>query len=337
MDLAEAFGIDDISEKVSAVEENMRTRVLGRGGPLAELSWKQVSAGGKRLRPALVIACASLGRRDLTEGVITAASAVELVHTGSLVHDDIMDEAATRRGVQTINDSHGDSVALVAGDYLLGLAGQAATSVSAEVGSALSSAIVSLCDGQFEETWRLFNADRTYEQYLKAIEGKTAALMEAACLIGGLAGEADGEIVPRLRKFGVAFGISFQIVDDVLDIVANEQTVGKPTSNDFRAGVATLPLILSWQEGELDYAREEFLRVKAAAHDDPSIARVDESIVRQVVADLRHGPFVEASIAEARSFALRAEKVLGELEDQPLQATIKTLASLPLRYMDKMT
>ncbi|NUS08730.1 MAG: polyprenyl synthetase family protein [Nonomuraea sp.] len=205
-----------------------------------------VSAGGKRLRPALTLATSLALGKAPDRRVITAAACVELIHAGSLVHDDLMDRATERRGARTLNAELGDGKALVIGDFMLARAGLAAiTAVSRPVAEVLAATVVELAEGQYQETNDLFNASRTRESALRSITGKTAALFRAGCLVAAVCARASAEDRARMAAYGERFGLIFQVLDDLLDLTATSDQLGKPAGNDLRQGVYSLPLLLS--------------------------------------------------------------------------------------------
>jgi geranylgeranyl pyrophosphate synthase len=175
--------------------------------------------------------------------VVAAAAAVELVQVGSLVHDDILDGAATRRGRATINAVEGVDHALLAGDYILARAAQLAASVSGEAAGLLATALGELCEGQVLEMRDVYDPDRSIESHLASVRDKTASLFRCACQLGAHCGGVSERNTEALARFGEAFGMGFQLLDDVLDIVGDEARLGKPTGNDIASGVYTLPLI----------------------------------------------------------------------------------------------
>lgn len=227
------------------VEACLRDSARSQDPLLSDIASHLISAGGKRLRPALTL-CASYatkGVAPVSEGVITGAVAVELVHLGSLYHDDVIDEAQTRRGVPSVNARWSNIVAILAGDYLLARASELAASLGAEVAALLAATIGELCRGQVLELAHLFDVDRSEELYFSAIDGKTASLFGTACRIGGMVSDADGATLDALTNFGKRVGTCFQIVDDVLDVTGDEATLGKPAGNDLEEGIYTLPVI----------------------------------------------------------------------------------------------
>lgn len=240
--LGPLFGIEDLSTRLEAVEDKITTTLGGDGALLGPASVRVSSAGGKRLRPLLTIASAATGG-VFDERVIAAAAAVELVQAGSLVHDDILDGADSRRGNPTINAVEGVSHAVLAGDYMLARAAELAASVSREAAELLAHTISELCEGQVLELRDTYNPDREVDAYLDTIRGKTAALFECSCRLGALCARLSPENVTALGRFGDAFGMGFQVLDDVLDLVADPVRLGKPTGNDAVSGVYTLPVL----------------------------------------------------------------------------------------------
>src|SRR5205085_12101812 len=166
-------------------------------------------------------------REAASEDAVRGAVAVELVHLGSLYHDDVIDEAQTRRGVPAVNARWSNIVAILAGDFLLARASELAASLGAEVAGLLAATIGELCRGQVLELQHLFDVERTDDRYFAAITGKTAALFATSCRIGGMVSDVDGATLDALTEFGRHLGLCFQIVDDVLDVTGSDDTVGK--------------------------------------------------------------------------------------------------------------
>lgn len=241
-ELGAVLGVPDLDGRLERVEQRIAD-ALRLDDPWHQDALVRVaSAGGKRLRPALAIACAELlGTWD--DRVVDVAAAVELVQIGSLVHDDIIDAAETRRGTPTINAVEGDEVAIVAGDLVLARAGQLGAGVSGEAGVVVNATIARLCAGQFSEMADLYDAERTLERHLGSVSDKTAALFESSCRLGAMCAGATSEVVDALGRYGHAFGMAFQLLDDVLDLVGDPERLGKPVSVDIAAGVYTLPVL----------------------------------------------------------------------------------------------
>jgi len=217
---------------------------------------------------------------------------VELVHLGSLYHDDVMDEARTRRTVESVNARWGNLVAILAGDFLLARASEIAASLGTEVAGLLATTIGKLCEGQVRELAQTFDVTRSEESYLLSIAGKTAALMATSCRIGALTAGIERAGVDALTSYGERVGMVFQIVDDILDVVATDEELGKPAGNDLVEGVYTLPVIRALAAtGESDGLRK-LLGAPLERHE------VDE-----VRALIRSNGAVADAIGVARRFA----------------------------------
>jgi heptaprenyl diphosphate synthase len=237
------LGLPRIADDLAKVEEALRLAVRTPDSYLTEVASHLIVAGGKRLRPALAVVAAGAGGQAASHQVVQGGVACELVHLGSLYHDDVMDEATTRRGVETVNAKWGNLQAILAGDFLLSRASEIAASLSTEVAGLLASTIGRLCHGQIGELRTTYQVARSEEAYLQSIEGKTASLFSTAARIGALVAGLERPVTDALTRYGLAFGMVFQIVDDVLDLTATEAQLGKPAGHDLVEGVYTLPVI----------------------------------------------------------------------------------------------
>ena len=234
-----------LATDMERVEGELRGSVDSEDRFLGEVAQHLVSAGGKRLRPALTLcaAYAAEGAEAASAAAVTGGVACELVHLGSLYHDDVIDEAETRRGVPSVNARWSNIVAILAGDYLLARASSLAASLGADVAALLAATIGELCRGQVLELQHLFDARRTEEAYASAIEGKTAALFATSCRVGGMVSRVDEPTLDALTSFGHHLGMCFQVVDDVLDLTSTDEALGKHAGQDLIEGIYTLPVI----------------------------------------------------------------------------------------------
>lgn len=240
--LGAMLGVEDLADRLRAVEDRMLTVMDTHDAIYGDAMRRVAGSGGKRLRPAFTIAAAALlGARG--DEVVELAAAVELVQIGSLVHDDIIDSASTRRGTPTINSVEGSAAAIVAGDVLLARAGELASGVSGAAGQLVTRAIADLCLGQFLEMTDTHDTNRTVERHLQSVACKTAALFECACRLGALCAGADAATSDALGRFGNAFGMAFQLLDDILDVIGDGEALGKPVGVDVVAGVYTFPVL----------------------------------------------------------------------------------------------
>jgi len=272
---------------------------------LTEIASHLITAGGKRIRPGFSIAAAATGSNDdgpAHNDVIRGGAAIELVHLGSLYHDDVIDDAVTRHFVPSVNTLWGNHRAILAGDFLLARASEIAASLGVEVAGLLGATISNLVEGQILELQTQFDPTRSEDSYLRSIENKTAALLATACRTGAIVAGLPRERIDALTRFGRAYGMAFQIVDDVLDLVSSDDDLGKPSGHDLEEGVYTLPVIRALQT---DRGPE------LASLLVPDISDGDRLAAVKLV---RSAGTIDASIAEARAFAAEATEVLAGFE-----------------------
>lgn len=200
--------------------------------------------GGKRLRPMLFLLCANAKVDCPPERTMPLAVALELIHTASLVHDDIIDTAKKRRGVETANSKYGAQIAVLVGDYLFAKAFQlvAENNYGAEVSTVLSKLVKNLCVGEITQDRSLFKVP-TLAEYYTRINLKTAIFLSSCCRLGAIVADMDRREVDNLTAYGSGLGLAFQIIDDLLDFFGDEKVTGKPRGGDLKSGVITLPVI----------------------------------------------------------------------------------------------
>jgi heptaprenyl diphosphate synthase len=225
------------------IDDAMQASVVTPDAYLNEIASHLIVAGGKRLRPVLAVAGAQIFGATASNDVVRGGVACELVHLGSLYHDDVMDEADTRRGVETVNAKWGNLQAILAGDFLLSRASEIAASLGTEVAGLLARTIGWLVEGEMEQLRHTYDMSRTEASYLASIHGKTASLYGTAARIGAIVAGHDRPVVEALTDYGNAYGTVFQIVDDILDITATDEQLGKPAGHDMVEGVYTLPVL----------------------------------------------------------------------------------------------
>jgi len=259
------------------------------------------AAGGKRLRPALVLLAAMCGRYEL-ERLRPAAMAVELTHAATLVHDDVIDRSAVRRGRPTVAAALGDEPAIVIGDFYFAKAYEfAARTDSPEVVGILARAVMEICAGEVHQQAIRYRYSTDVTEYMGRIRAKTAALLASCCDIGALLAGIDSPHRKALESYGVLLGLAFQIADDVLDYTGSEGVVGKPIGHDIAEGFATLPLMLAMK----DKVRVE--RLETVLRDGRKLS-ADEA--RRVVEEVRAGGGAEQATAVAREYASAARAQL---------------------------
>jgi heptaprenyl diphosphate synthase len=239
-------GMDADRERV---ESTIHEAVRNSDPYLTEIASHLIVAGGKRLRPVVAMAAAQVAGTEPSHAVVRGGVACELVHLGSLYHDDVIDESDTRRGVETVNAKWGNLQAILAGDFLLSRASEIAASLGTEVAGLLARTIGWLCEGEIEQLRYAYDVGRPETSYLISIQGKTASLFGTAARIGALVAELERDVVDALTAWGTAYGMVFQIVDDILDLTATEAQLGKPAGHDLVEGVYTLPVIRTLAAG----------------------------------------------------------------------------------------
>jgi heptaprenyl diphosphate synthase len=239
----QALDLPLVDEDLVRLEPLLRQSVTTGDPFLDDVTTHLIGAGGKRIRPMLALASATAGRRSATEDDLQGGIAVELVHLASLYHDDVIDEATARRNVESVNHRFGNLVAIVAGDYLLARSAEIAAALGTEVARLLATTLGLLCQGQVAEVRSAYQTTRSPDAYFDAIRGKTAALMSTSCRIGALIGGSPPAEVQALTDFGQCLGMVFQLADDVRDVVATDEELGKPAGQDLVEGIYTLPVL----------------------------------------------------------------------------------------------
>ena len=229
-------------EVLQRLEENLRQSV--NDDEFIKKSCTPLIQGGKRLRPVLFLLCANSRGKVLPEKVLPLAVALELIHTASLVHDDILDDSKKRRGIETANSKYGAQIAVLIGDYLFAKAFQlvAEGNYSDEVALILSKLVKNLCLGEIMQDLSIFKVP-ALDEYYNRINLKTAIFLSACCRLGGIVAGLNREEVDGLTAYGNSLGLAFQIVDDLLDFFGDEQFMGKSLGSDLKSGVITLPVI----------------------------------------------------------------------------------------------
>jgi len=228
---------------LGAIEDKISRVIASRTELLNQLSAKLLKAGGKRLRPALVMLSAAFKPCN-AEDVISVAAAVELIHMASLIHDDIIDGASVRRGKETINAAAGNRAAVLIGDYLFAAAFNILSAGRQyEVLRLMTWAIKEMCEGEIKQAAQVFDYSQTEDDYFERIHKKTACLLSASCQAGAIISGLEQNYIGLMGEFGRNIGCAYQIIDDILDYIADTERLGKPVCSDLSQGIITLPLL----------------------------------------------------------------------------------------------
>ncbi|ANE47971.1 heptaprenyl diphosphate synthase [Paenibacillus swuensis] len=245
---------------IQYIEKELERSIDTEHAVLNEASLHLLKAGGKRIRPVFVLLAGELGRYDL-ERLQRVAVPLELIHMASLVHDDVIDNANTRRGQLTVKSKWDNRVAMYTGDYIYAKALTIVTQLdNPQIHRILSKAMLDMCIGEMEQIRDFFNTSQTVRNYLLRIRRKTALLIAVSCQLGAIASEASEESARIMYKFGYNAGMAFQIRDDILDLLGTEKQLGKPPGSDMRQGNITLPVLLALENPDLAPALLEEIR-----------------------------------------------------------------------------
>ena len=304
-DLQSLIRIPNVWDSLTRVEERLLEASAADDPYLTKIAQHLLLAGGKRFRPLLALLAAEFGpARDGRP--VEAGVSVELIHVGSLYHDDVIDEADVRRGAASVNANWSNTVAILAGDFLMARASEvASTHLSQESVRLLAATYAELVEGQTLELQLDFELDHGVEDYEQVIAGKTASLIRTSARLGAMAADAEPSVVEALSDWAWELGMVFQIADDALDLVADEETIGKPAGSDIREGKFTMP-VLQALDGPSGSRVRELLEGNHPYADD---------VVEQVIEIVREGGFVEASLAEATRRLGKASAALAAVPD----------------------
>jgi heptaprenyl diphosphate synthase len=285
--------------------------------PVANVTSRHLlEAGGKRLRPVLVLLGAALGD-DTKDEVTKAAVVVELTHLATLYHDDVMDRAPMRRGVPTAHEVWGNSVAILTGDLLFARASQIVSRLGGKALSLQADTFERLCLGQLHETLGPQNNEDPIAHYIQVLADKTGSLIAASAELGVVYGDAPDEYREPMRIYGEKVGVAFQLIDDVIDIVSDDS--GKTPGTDLRAGVPTMPTLLLRAHAATDPSARELIEIiDAGLEDDAQLALA--------VSKLREHPALEEAYQLAKTWATDAVAALAPLPDSPVKDALRVFA-----------
>ena len=305
-----------IAVELEEFERRLHDTVRSDLGPMADAMEHIVNAGGKRLRPALVILGAMLGEAE-PDHVYNLAMGLEFIHTATLVHDDLIDDANTRRGMATIHAMLGANPAIIVGDYYFARGANLTSAIGIPlIDEVVSATVMTICMGELLQLTSKMDVTQSVDAYDRKIEHKTATLLSACTYTAAIVAHLDEQRQESLKRYGSLLGMAFQMADDLLDYVATEQQVGKPTGADLKQGTVTLPLMYALEE---DSQAGERLRriVKRDSLRDADYA--------EVVTLVRGSSAVDRCERRARDFADRARAELDVFPEGRARATLEAL------------
>ncbi|HET9498844.1 MAG TPA: polyprenyl synthetase family protein [Marmoricola sp.] len=303
---------------MTEVEEALQGHVVSEAEFVTTAARHLMEAGGKRFRPLLVLLAAETGDPN-AEGVLTAACVVELTHLASLYHDDVMDEAALRRGAESANARWDNHVAILTGDFLFSKSSELTASLGADAVRIQAETFTRLVEGQILETLGPDDADDPLEHYLRVVAGKTGSLIATSARYGARFAHAPLEIEEALTAYGERVGVAFQLSDDILDVASDSDESGKTPGTDLREGVPTLPVLIARRSTDPGDAR--LLQLLAGDLDD-------DDRHAEALALLRAHP----AMREARDYVVKlaneAKDLLKVLPEGPVRAALDAFADV---------
>ncbi|HBQ44875.1 MAG TPA: octaprenyl diphosphate synthase [Thiomicrospira sp.] len=306
-----------ISEEIKATDNLILNKLASDVVLINQIGQYIINSGGKRLRPLLVLICAKAcgyqGKQHLT-----MAAVIEFIHTSTLLHDDVVDESSTRRGNKTANEVWGNAASVLVGDFLYSRAFEMMVEPNnMQIMQIMSATTNVIAEGEVLQLLNCHDANTTTERYMEVIHRKTAKLFEAASLLGPVLANKP-ELEESFASYGVHLGAAFQLVDDALDYMADEETLGKNIGDDLAEGKPTLPLIYVLENGSS--SDKETIR---RAIETEGIALLDE-----VTAIIKQSGAIDYTINIAQSEANKAKEALSNLEESDIKKALLSLADL---------
>lgn len=316
MKLLDIFGA--LKKDMDFIERQLYRSIDGDDDLLSKTSLHLLKAGGKRLRPVFVLLGGKFGNYDLQKLQYIAVP-LELIHSASLVHDDVIDDADTRRGKATVKSKWDNRIAMYTGDYIYAKAlMQVSELANPYIHRILAKAMVQMSIGEMEQIRDFFNTEQSVRNYLLRIRRKTALLIAISCQLGAMAADAPAKVSALLYRYGYNVGMAFQIRDDLLDLFGTEKTIGKPPGSDMRQGNITLPVLYALQEPDL---REPLLReIRGIQAGDGS------GDVSRAIEMIRTSPGIGKAEALADRYIAKALAALQQLPDTAARSHLQDIA-----------
>lgn len=318
-DLQSLVPVDGVWDRLDHVERRLHEVTESDDGYLTKIARHGLDAGGKRYRPLLAQVGAELGPNPDSRAV-EAGVAVELVHQGSLYHDDVIDEADSRRGSPSINANWSNTVAILSGDFLLARASEVAAPLGREAVTLIAKTYATLVEGQVLELQLSGDVNHGPAEYFSVIGGKSASLIRTSARLGALSADADEPTIEAASDWAWEMGMVFQMTDDVLDLVATDEFLGKPAGSDIGEGTYTLPVI---------YAIAESPEVRSILSGTPDAAGIKETIEL-----VRNGGYVDRVLDESKARLGVSEEAIDRLPPGSMTDVLRGLGRFLLDRVD---
>ncbi|WP_077621732.1 heptaprenyl diphosphate synthase component II [Sediminibacillus massiliensis] len=306
-----------LKQDLDHIEKALNKTIRSKHPVLREASSQLLQAGGKRLRPVFVLLAAKFGDYQITR-VEKVAVSLELIHMASLVHDDVIDEAQLRRGEPTVKARWDNRIAMYTGDYIFARSLEYLSALEKpKAHRILSETMVELCIGEMEQIRDKYHLEQNVRNYLRRIKRKTALLISSSCSLGAIASDVPAHYEKALNRYGYYIGMSYQIIDDILDFTSTEKQLGKPAGSDLMQGNLTLPVFYAMENPDF---KEELNRLFAVPED------ISHEDIRPFIDMIKNSDVIERSYALSDMYLDKAYKSLEELPDIKAKQTLKDIA-----------
>ncbi len=303
-----------LSSDINVIEKELEAAINTEAPLLRQASLHLLQAGGKRIRPVFVLLAGKFGEYDI-HVIKNVAVTLELIHTASLVHDDVIDDAELRRGKLTIKAKWDNRIAMYTGDYIFARALELMTNIKNPVAhKILSNTMVELCLGEIEQIKDKYRYEQKLTDYLRRIKRKTALLIAASCQLGAVATNVDESIHKKLFQYGYFVGMSFQIIDDVLDFTSTEKELGKPTGGDLLQGNITLPVLYAMENPLI---KQEIIKVQ----ENTSRTEIDK-----IITMIKNSDAIERSLVISDRYLNKALAILDSLPPSKSKKVLREIA-----------
>jgi geranylgeranyl pyrophosphate synthase len=320
-----SFVLEPLRDDLKRVETKVREASTVEYPLLATVLDAIISAGGKQLRPAVLLLAARIYSYPF-DLLLPAAAGVQLLHTATLIHDDVIDQAGLRRGKPTLNAVFPSSTVILVGDFLFAQSASLASEPNnVHVMRAFANSLAAICNGQLAEIFKASSWEQTRADYEARIYGKTAALFELSTEIGAVLGGASDADVRALRDYGRSIGMAFQIIDDVLDFELDTAALGKPAGNDLRQGTITLPMLIYMERSGGVGEGAELLRQVIGQR------QASEEDFEAALALVRASGVLDEAIEVAERYSRQAKDSLAQVPDSPSRDVLMQLADVALQ------
>ncbi len=306
-----------IIHDLKKIESELLNIVQAEHPVLRSASTQLLIAGGKRIRPVFVLLSAKFGNYDV-DRVKYVAVAHELMHMASLVHDDVIDSATTRRGKETVNTKWDNKIAMYTGDYIFARSLEYLSNVTnSRAHKILSNTMVELCLGEIEQLHDQYNVNQNLRNYLRRIRRKTALLIASSCRLGAITANVEPKYERALHKYGYYVGMSYQIIDDILDFTSTEKELGKPAGSDLFQGNITLPVLYKYSDPEFKQKLEQLFQ-------NPN--QITKEEMDELVQEVKHSEAIEKAYSVSERYLQKAYEELEILPESKAKDALKNIA-----------